>query len=136
MRYSKRFGSYNDRRYSKPWIARVTDWPIGKYPTLEFGNYIGDDSGGEAEITAEPGDLLKAGQKDFRKPRGTENDFYLCEADGTLTELSPSEARKAWEESKEQSTAFAAITGLNMDNPLAGFSNDEILAEAKRRNLI
>lgn len=42
MRVTRRFGRYDDRRYGRPWIARVTSWPVGGRPEMEWGSYIGD----------------------------------------------------------------------------------------------
>jgi len=97
MRVALEFGSYNSRRYGRPWIGRVTSWPVGGRPEIEWGNYCGDDGGGEAEIVAQPGDLVRAGQKDNRQPRNTSNDWYLVQADGTLLEVTQPQARQAWE---------------------------------------
>jgi hypothetical protein len=66
QRYAVLFGGYNARRYSRPWIARVTAWPVGKQAELEFGSFIGDDDGGVVEISARPGDILRWGQRDNR----------------------------------------------------------------------
>ena len=69
MRIVKEFGTYNFRRYGKPWIARVTNRPVGGKATLEFGTYNGDSGGGTCVIVAEPGDIVRWGQKDHRGRR-------------------------------------------------------------------
>lgn len=92
LRYTTRFGSYNARRYSRPWIARVTAWPIGGKPELAWGGYCGDDSGGEAEILARPGDIIRYGQRDGRGNNG-ENAWAIAQEDGSLRIVSQSEAR-------------------------------------------
>jgi hypothetical protein len=96
MTVSISYGAYNRRRYSRPWIAAIKDWPVGKSPVLDFGYFNGDDSGGFAEIEAQAGDVIKAGQKDYRQPKSTDNDFYLVGADGATTRITPAEARQAW----------------------------------------
>jgi hypothetical protein len=90
---------YNDRRYSKPWIAKVTAWPVGGYPVLAFGSCV---DGEIAELDAEVGDLVKYGQKDLRKPRGTTNEFAIVEADGGLLTVSASQARAHYNAPKAQ----------------------------------
>jgi hypothetical protein len=78
-------GSYNEKRYGKPWIAKV-DFSV-KPPGFAWGDCTGDHyNGGEGclEITAEPGDIIARGQKDFRKPRNSAPDFYLVLESGAL----------------------------------------------------
>lgn len=77
MRVSISYGAYNDRRYSRPWIAKITAWPIGGNPVLAWGGYVGDYHGGEVEIEAEPGDIIRSGQKDYRTPSNSDNDWYI-----------------------------------------------------------
>jgi hypothetical protein len=96
MTVSINHGAYNQRRYSRPWIAKIKDWPVGKSPVLDFGYYNGDDNGGFTEIVAEPGDVIKAGQKDYRNYKYTENDFYLVNLDGSVTKITAAEAKQAW----------------------------------------
>lgn len=98
VRVSKEFGSYNSRRYGKPWIAKVTKWQVGKPPELDFGRYVGDDSGGEVEIDAEVGSIIRIGQKDFRSGRGGFSGWYVVQPSGELKEVSPVEARKIWDD--------------------------------------
>ena len=81
--------SYNEHRYSKPWIARVD---FSKNPNGEFiwGNWVGDarnGSEGVLVIEAAEGDIVAHGQKDFRKPRNS-TPTYCQVRDGALVELS------------------------------------------------
>jgi hypothetical protein len=85
------FPSYNPRRYSKPWIAKVTDWPIGKNPTLAFGATINLT----AEVDAAPGDVVRWGQKDGRG-RGTEANWGVVLSDLSIDERSSSLCREHW----------------------------------------
>lgn len=101
MRVSITYGGYNDRRYSKPWVARITAWPVGKSPELAWGGYVGDSNGGEVEIEAEPGDIIRSGQKDYRKPRSSDNDWYIVMEAGTVATITAGEARKAFNKAKE-----------------------------------
>ncbi|MFA5154308.1 MAG: hypothetical protein WC554_17295 [Clostridia bacterium] len=95
MEITVKYSSYNKRRYSKPWIGKVVEWPANGYPKLEFGAYYGDDMGGEVAITANEGDLIRHGQKDFRGNHTTK-DFYIVNPDGTLNNIDMAEARKYW----------------------------------------
>jgi hypothetical protein len=95
LRITVHFGSYNERRYSRPWIARVTAWPVGGRPVLGWGRYLGDDSGGECEIMARPGDIIRYGQKDTRGGNGA-NDWAIAQADGTARNAAETEARAAY----------------------------------------
>lgn len=89
------FGSYNDRRYSRPWIAKVTSWPVGAAAKLQFGHYLGTDAGGEAEIQAARGDIVRWGQKDNRG-KGSTAHWGVVQADGSIAECTESEARGAY----------------------------------------
>jgi len=99
MRVSQKFGSYNQRRYSKPWIAKITSWPIGGKPEVQWGAYCGDDNGGEVEIEAMPGDIIRTGQKDHRGGN-TDASWYIVQADGSLYSTDAAGARKAWDANK------------------------------------
>ncbi len=98
---TKSWGSYNARRYGRPWAARIT--AFNGAPTLEFiaGAYNGNDDGGEIVVTGEIGEVVKIGQKDYRG-NNTDNDFYvIANSDGAGPKLkyieSPIEARKLWQ---------------------------------------
>lgn len=120
MRISQSWSGYNARRYSKPWIAKVISWEVGKNPEISFGRFIGDDQdGGEVEIEAEVGDIIRTGQKDLRK-RGDRPDWYVVEENGKLKDVTVSEARKLF---KKES------------NPLENFTDEQIMEEFVRRGL-
>ena len=97
MRFSISFPNYNARRYSQPWIAKISKWEIGERPNLEFGGYIGDSSGGEVEIEAKPDDIIKWGQKDYRGKK-SESFIGIAMNDGTISEITSIEAAKHWRE--------------------------------------
>lgn len=96
MRISREFEAYNGRRYSKPWVAHITAFD-GR-PELDFvrGAWNGTDDGGELVFDAEPGEVVKIGQKDGRG-NGTQNDFYRVGGDGGLEQLKATEARTEWD---------------------------------------
>jgi hypothetical protein len=96
LRVSTQWGGYNFRRYSRPWIARITEWPVGGKPEMEFGRYLGDDNGGECEIMARAGDILRSGQRDNRRPRDTIAEWLVVENDGKLRKISEAEARSLY----------------------------------------
>lgn len=86
------FAPYNTRRYGRPWIARVADWPIGKPPVLDFGSIIGLT----AEIDATPGAIVRWGQKDHRGSN-SETHWGIVQADLTVHEFSdPEHCRWHW----------------------------------------
>jgi hypothetical protein len=94
QRISVGYSAYNFRRYSKPWIARIIAWPVGGVPTMEWGSYIGDSDGGEVEIMAVPGDIIRDGQRDGRGGKNTVRDWSMVMADYTLRKISQVEARQ------------------------------------------
>lgn len=70
--------SYNERRYGKPWIARV-DFSTNRQGDFIWGEWVGDHrngSEGTLFVTADEGDIVARGQKDFRNPRNSAPDFY------------------------------------------------------------
>lgn len=70
--------SYNQRRYGKPWIAKV-DFSADPKGKFLWGNWIGDHrngSNGMLIIDANEGDIIAQGQKDFRQPRNSAPVWY------------------------------------------------------------
>lgn len=128
MRVSQKFGSYNQRRYSKPWIAKITSWPIGGKPEVQWGGYCGDDNGGEVEIEANVGDIIRTGQKDHRGGN-TDASWYIVQADGSLSSTDAADARKAYDARQ----ADKAVENPPMD--LSGISDADLIVEIKRRGL-
>lgn len=126
MRVSVSFGSYNFRRYSKPWIGKITSWPVGGKAEIAWGSYLGDDNGGECEIDAQVGDIIRTGQRDNRGNGGT-NDWYVVESNGSLTSIDQAAARKLYGKVKE-----AAKPSLD----LSSISDEALLAECRRRGLL
>ena len=109
MRVAQHFDGYNFRRYDRPWIAKITDWPIGSKPTLNFGGWIGNDKdGGEAEIDANAGDIICYGQRDNRG-NGTVNAWGIVQEDGAILRASETEARKHWTQLQAAKTDTTAI---------------------------
>jgi len=81
--------SYNQLRYSKPWIAVVdfSQTPKGDY---KWGDWVGDHKKGSAGllvIDANDGDIIAQGQKDFRQPKNSAPIYYQVR-NGELVELS------------------------------------------------
>ena len=101
MKIEKEFGRYNAKRYSWPWIAKVTAWPTGQRAELAFGEYVGNDQGGVAEIEAEPRDIVRWGQKDYRNPKYTEARWGIVQADGSIVECEMRYARARFQEQQE-----------------------------------
>ena len=86
MRIERATSSYNQRRYSKPWIAKVD---FSKNPNGDFswGNWVGDHyngSDGLLVIDANPGDIIATGQKDFRQPKNSAPDWWIIAPNGQL----------------------------------------------------
>ena len=100
QRVSVGYDAYNSRRYSKPWIARIIAWPVGGVPTMESGSYVGDKKGGEVEIMAGPGDIIRDGQRDGRGGNNTVSDWSVVMADYTLHKINQVEARKLYRASR------------------------------------
>lgn len=128
MRVAQSWSSYNQRRYSRPWIAKITSWPVGGRPEMAWGRYIGDDGGGEVEIEAQEGDIIRTGQKDGRGGKTSAN-WYIVGADGELILTDATEARKAWDARQ----ADKAIERPVLD--LSDIADDDLIAECRHRGL-
>lgn len=85
MRHTIKYGAYNPRRYSKPWIARV-DFAATPKGEFTWGDFVGDSSsGGILVVDAEEGQIVAYGQKDGR---GSNSETVYCQVrDGKLKEL-------------------------------------------------
>ena len=140
MRISKTVGSYNQRRYSRPWIGVLTSWDVGGRPEIRWGRYIGDDGGGELEVDAEPGDIVRTGQRDSRGNGGS-NDWHIVQPDGKLLGCDQPEARAHWEAHstrirlERQGIADGKAQVAAARGPLDSISDDVLLAEMRRRGL-
>ena len=100
MKIELETGSYNERRYGKPWIA-VVDFSTNNQGDFKWGEWVGrPGDSGLLILDAEPGDIVARGQKDFRKMRNSAPDWYQLGADGKLESLSDKvsalKASRAW----------------------------------------
>lgn len=93
MRITWAVGGYNQRRYGRPWIAKVSAWPVGKTPMLDFGVSL---DAYNVEIEAEVGDVVRYGQKDKRGGKNTESHWGIVNSDGSIQEMPATEARDHW----------------------------------------
>lgn len=91
------FGSYNQRRYGTPWVARF-DVTTGRpdFDGARVGGYTGGYNTGDAGtlyvIDPQPGDVYAYGQKDYRGCRqaGSYN-IAVIQADGTVSRMTRAE---------------------------------------------
>lgn len=100
--------TYNERRYGKPWIAKVS-FEKSKKGDFTFGEWVGrPGQAGELYINADPGDIIAQGQKNHRKPRNSVPYYYLVNASGTLEGIGESviEARKVQAEFTSSSATY------------------------------
>lgn len=78
MKITVKTSSYNQRRYSKPWIA-VVDFSRNPKGDFSFGDWVGDHNNGSEGlliIEASEGEIIARGQKDFRQPKNSAPDYY------------------------------------------------------------
>lgn len=74
--------SYNQKRYGKPWIARL-DFSVKKEGEFIFGRWLGSPGDpGELSLECAPGDVIARGQKDNRNPRYSAPRFSYIDASG------------------------------------------------------
>ena len=90
MQYTETTAAYNERRYGKPWMARVITSTTKDFTFIDWEGRPG--SVGQFSFTAEPGTILAYGQKDIRKGRGGVDGYQICMPDGTLPPISDSAA--------------------------------------------
>jgi hypothetical protein len=91
------FASYNSRRYTKPWGAKITFDKMKPEYDFSCARYFGDDNGGEVIVDCEPGDIVAVGQKDGRNPRNSERRWYIVSEGGDAKDTDQSEAYKHWQ---------------------------------------
>lgn len=106
-------GSYNERRFGRPWIGKIMGWSNPRRPDIEWGNYFGSELGGVLEIEADPGDILRTGQRDHRTPSKTRSEWGLVEDDGFVRDISEDEARDLWNSRNTPDGRSAAIIRIN-----------------------
>lgn len=94
MRVKKEFGVYDDKQFGRPWIFKIVKWPVGQESQVEWGKWIGDSRhGGEVEINAEPGEIVRYGQKDYEGSK-TISEWSIVQTDGSLFSTNPLAARQ------------------------------------------
>lgn len=119
--------SYNEKRFSTPWIA-VVDF-VSKSGDFHFGSWIGQHGEeGILEIECEVDDVIATGQKDYRKPRNSAPQFYVVLEDSELEPISKAGAYQHWQNTVKNRKSPVEI------NPLAGFSTEQLQNEINRRN--
>lgn len=99
MRVKYKVNSYNNRRYSRPWLAKVESWVVGGNPKLEFMSSL-DAHTVIADMAV--GDIVKFGQKDYRGSN-TINKFGYVDETGEIIEISAEEARGMFDKLEENS---------------------------------
>lgn len=100
--------SYNERRYGRPWIARVT-FPTAK-GEFAFGEWVGQPGDpGLLVVDAEPGDIVARGQKDLRKPRNSAPDYYVVGETGELSGIDKADAYRLYQDRKSAAPDRVAL---------------------------
>lgn len=92
------FEKYNNRKFSKPWIAKVTQWETGSNPSYLFGKFLGvHGQAGICEISARIGDVICWGQKNYNSFRRSVRKIGVVTADYSIKELTDSEAKRVFD---------------------------------------
>jgi hypothetical protein len=92
--WEKETSAYNERRFGKPWCAKVTGVTKGKlvYDWADWSGHTGDN--GLLRVACKPGDVIAWGQKDFRKPHASDHTIAIMLDDGRMDTLTVVEAVK------------------------------------------
>lgn len=100
MLIKKETGVYNEKRYSKPWIAKI-DFSVNKNGEFLWGTWIGQHGfRGILELdNINEGDIVAIGQKDHRVPRNSSPTFYIVK-NGELEKTTKIEAYEHFINSK------------------------------------
>ncbi len=87
------YDAYNQRRYGKPWGARIT-LDENQQPQYDFtpAYYAGNDMGGIMRIVCMPGDIIATGQKDYRKINKSFKQWYIVRSEEQSDCISVNEA--------------------------------------------
>lgn len=134
MNYTESTPSYNERRYGKPWMAKLTTSLTKDFEFIDWDGRPG--SAGEFNFSAEPGTLLAYGQKDIRKGRGGVDGYQICMPDGSLPKVSDTsvmELRKL--PTSDRPKAFARIVITHREQFIAEMPEAK-LSEAYYRNQV
>ena len=127
--------SYNEKRYGKPWIAKI-DFSKNSKGDYIWGTWTGDHYNGGAgvlEIEANPGDIIAVGQKDFKKPRNSAPLFYVANLNGTMDYIgNKGDAYKYYIENKSKSVNIAALKAEKKELAARMAEIDALLAETEQ----
>lgn len=142
MKIEKETSSYNERRFGKPWIAKIVF--VGREATFNFGSWVGQTGEeGLLVIDLEPGDVYAMGQRDTRKMRNSAPDFYVFGGDPSKNDamISKADAYKHFTATMERRAAAAetekqAETEKPAQIDLSAISTEDLLAELRRRNVV
>ena len=127
MDVSKKFSKYNDKKFGRPWIGKVTSWPTGGRAEIEFGTWNGDaEAGGCCDIEAEAGDLLRWGQKALKETDKFNSFWGVVKDDGTIKEIPWQDAKDVWSKKAPSKKAINWST----------ISNEELVEEALKRKFV
>jgi hypothetical protein len=105
MVYREMTSLYNERRFGKPWIAKL-DFSSGGKPNYRFGKWLGQPGrDGELSIEVVPGDVIATGQRDYRMGVSGASRIGVVQLDGSVKWwFALAEARDAGRAIRESST--------------------------------
>jgi hypothetical protein len=86
MVYTIKTSPYNERRYGKPWLARVKTSLTKDFEFIDWQGQQGQ--AGEFVFEALPGEMVAEGQKDHRKGRGGVDECRILLPNGNNVETS------------------------------------------------
>ena len=92
--------SYNERRYGKPYIAKIDFSEPKGIPT--WGAWVGQAGAGGLLIleNIQPGDIIMRGQRDNRNMKYSAPNFYIVQPEMSLESCTKAEAYLAYHKTK------------------------------------
>ena len=141
IKYAETTSSYNERRYGRPWHAKLINSISRNFEFLEWDGRPGRE--GIFRFEAEPGTLLAYGQKDIRKGRGGVDGYLICMPDGLCKPISDETCLKliaipVYERVRECATAktkYFAAKAERLKKEFEGMREGELGREIFKKDL-
>tara|TARA_R110000796_G_scaffold23697_3_gene67771 strand:+ start:188 stop:508 length:321 start_codon:yes stop_codon:yes gene_type:complete len=103
MKIEIQTNSYNERRYGRPYIAKILFDDHKGSPA--WGSWVGDPRNGSEGLLildCDVNDIVMTGQKDSRNARNSAPTYHVVKEGGALQEVSKVEAYRLYKDIKTE----------------------------------